>query len=403
MAISAGELFVTIGIKGAEVAGKAIQGINKQMKDLGSNSFVSKAAIMGMLYGFGRLAEFAAGNGMQMMKFANYTGISTDLLQRWQYAGLKAGVSADEMANSLQGVQSAMSAMQSGAGAPKGWATISTEVGIDYTKINDMKYMMEKLQQYAKTTKTPIGLANEYLKSMGLGEATIAMIRRNVVEIDKIPRSLILSTKELERQSKIKAQWDTLWKKGEIKLQRFITPYAEEAIKDLEKSFNWIENTIKNVIDLKKEVSGIGPVFATVSGLLAVYMFPIVRFAAIIEGIIYLLSEYQKHRKGEESLFGKAMTPEELKEFKESPYKTNLKQMLEAIKHPKESFNEFMKMVTPENKELKPNDKMNSKDISMNIYNNFNHDAMDHMKTGQSIESAVKNGFYQMQTQTMIT
>src|SRR5690242_718040 len=99
------------------------------------------------MYGLHEFTGAAGERGMELSKFANFTGLSADKLQRWQYAMKMSGVEAKDVEQSIKGLQSSMLKMSIGEGAPKGMQRLSEMLkgGLDKSKWTDAMYMMDKL------------------------------------------------------------------------------------------------------------------------------------------------------------------------------------------------------------------------------------------------------------------
>lgn len=71
------------------------------MKEIKGTSLGTKAAIAGAAFAVERMTRFSTQMGASYKEFARYTGLSTKMLQQWQYAGRKANVSNEEVENSF--------------------------------------------------------------------------------------------------------------------------------------------------------------------------------------------------------------------------------------------------------------------------------------------------------------
>ena len=78
------DLFVNIGVKGSGETAKGLTEVKAGLDEVYSSGLAAKALMASVLYGIGALTKHAGDEGMNLKKFANYTGLSTDALQRWQ-------------------------------------------------------------------------------------------------------------------------------------------------------------------------------------------------------------------------------------------------------------------------------------------------------------------------------
>jgi hypothetical protein len=401
--LKVGELFVQIGLKGAEQVAKGMSDVAKRFKSLADLSWETKAAVLGAIYGLERFAQMAAGNGMAMRNFNAETGLSVETLQRWQIAGKQFGITNEEMAGSIKNVQSVMGKMLSGQNAPSGWADISRTVGLDITRVQDTYYVMEKLREYAKKTKLPVTLANEYISSFVGNEKVVGMLRRTTVELDKIPRSMIMTQRELENQAKLAHDWELLWLRMQQGFQRFAMTYAPSAVKLMGGGFDQIIDLAKNIRKLSNEFPFLEKV-AIAAGLAIAGAFKPI--TTIIAGIMLFLNEWQKYQEGKENLFStysdafKGMMQEWQEEKPAKPDEAEANKYRDKIRamfgmSPLEQSN-----VVPPMKGPTENKSGTSVNINQNL--NFQHEGKDAHKTGVSVQEAIKGAFYQMPSNFMV-
>lgn len=227
------ELFVSLGIKGADKTAGALSGIRTRMKDLTSTSLEAKAGIIGMMYGLERLMSSSAQVGTGLTQFEVLTGKSADQLQRWQYLALKSGESADEMTSSIQSVQNAMTKMVLGQGAPSGMTALSNVVGFDPAKARDTFYVMDKLREYARATKDIPDVGNEILKSFGISDHTIEALRTSNVDLNKIPAGHAYSDAQRKRLNDVNIGWSLLGDKIEHSFGKMNAKFGPQLIGDI--------------------------------------------------------------------------------------------------------------------------------------------------------------------------
>lgn len=295
------ELFINIGVKGADVSAKALSGVKEGVGEVASSSLAAKAAIIGVVYGLEQLMAHSAQQGMALQQFANFTGLSTERLQRWQYAARQSGVSAEEMAGSFKGVQSAMTDMATGKGAPSGMGILARAVGFDSSKARDTFYVMEKLKEFAKIA--PPDLGNSVLKSFGLSEATIQFLRTTKVDLDKIKPSSIYDTTEIERLAKINVAWSNLWNRFEMVIGHLNAQHGGVLIGALGKSLESLVGVVERLIRVSEKFPNLAKAVLLVSVAFAAWMSPVVAASAAIAGLVYLLQEFEKFQEGKKGLF----------------------------------------------------------------------------------------------------
>ena len=228
------ELFVNLGIKGADKTIGALTQTKKGMGELGSASIETKAAILGAMYGLERMMAISGAAGTGLVNFTALTGKSAEDLQRWQFAARQAGVSADELTGSVKGVFNSMGNMLMGKGAPEGIALLSKAVGgLDPNKYRDTFYMMSKLQEgLQKMSPEMAGIVG---KSFGLGEGTIAAMRRNMFTPEMLGKANIYSNGEQNSLDKSNIAWSNLNDKIQKSFGHFNAKHGQSMVADISK------------------------------------------------------------------------------------------------------------------------------------------------------------------------
>ncbi len=228
------ELFINLGVKGAEKTVSALGNIKKGLGEVSSMSIEAKAGILGAMYGLERMMAISGAAGTGLTNFSALTGLSAQSLQQWQYAARQAGVSSDELTGSLKGVQNSMSNMLMGKGAPEGIALVSKAVGgLDPTKYRDTFYMMTQLQKAMQTMSVEQG--NIAGKSFGLSEGVIAGMRRNVFTPEMFAKAPTYSPNEIKSLDKSNIGWANLGNKIEMGFGHINAKHGQQLVADISK------------------------------------------------------------------------------------------------------------------------------------------------------------------------
>lgn len=229
--MTVGELFLNLGIKGTKKTVDELDGVRKNLKEVGAMSLEAKAAIVGAVYALERMFAKSGQAGTNLTNFTALTGLSTKQLQQWQYAARQAGVSNEEFEGSLKGVQGAMTNMLLGKGAPEGLQVLANKVGFDAKRARDTFYVMQKLQEFAKTAPADVG--NAVIKSFGVGEGTIAAMRRNAFNDKAFKKAPTYSDKEISDLDKANIAWSNLGTKIEMAFGRFNAMHGGQLVNDI--------------------------------------------------------------------------------------------------------------------------------------------------------------------------
>jgi hypothetical protein len=226
-----GELNLNLGIKGAKKTVDEIDGVRKGLKDTAAMSLEAKAAIIGAVYALERMFSKSGQAGTNLTNFNALTDLSAKKLQQWQYAARQAGVSNEEFEGSLKGVQGAMTNMLLGKGAPEGLQILANKVGFDAKRARDTFYVMQKLQEFAKSAPADVG--NAVIKSFGVGEGTIAALRRGAFNEKAFKKAPTYSDNEIQALDKANIAWSNLGNKIEMAFGRFNAMHGGQLVKDI--------------------------------------------------------------------------------------------------------------------------------------------------------------------------
>lgn len=236
---SAGELFINLGIKGADKTIGAISSTKKGMGELASTSIEAKAAILGALYGLERLMAHSGQLGTSLVNASTTLDMQKKTLQQYQYAARQAGASNEEMIGSFKSLQTAMAQVDLNKGMPEYLKLITTRLAAVGESVNiadkdNIPKMMQYFSHYAQLKGVS---ARE--KQLALGqffspEIIAGMMRGNFnpAELVKAPT---LSDATLEQNNKINIAWSNLHNKIEQATAKFNARHGKQLIDDIDK------------------------------------------------------------------------------------------------------------------------------------------------------------------------
>lgn len=301
-----GELFVNLGIKGAEKTVGALSNVGKNLGQVSTASLEAKAGVLALLYGLERMTAISGKAGTGLTNFAALTGLSTQNLQKWQYAARQAGESNEELTSSLEGVQNNMAKAIMGKGAPEGFGIVKNAVGLDQNRLRDTFYVMTQLQKAAQ--QLPKDLGNQVLKSFGLSEATIAAMRRGVFNEGNFKNAPEYSEKEIQALNRSNIAWSNLFTKIEMAFGKFNAAHGGQLVKDIDmifKSVMKVVNSLERMAEKFKLFSVVSDMFQGLNILL---------------GLVDTGVDKVSSKLGD----GKGRTPEEQKEYEKGNFLDHL-------------------------------------------------------------------------------
>lgn len=233
-----GQLFINLGIKGTEKTVGALASVKEGLGSTASMSLEAKAGILAAVYAMERLVSSAGSFATGMMNFNAMTGASVDTLQRYQYAARQAGATNQDVENSFRGLQSVITKIMLGEGAPKFLARVSQLTGIQAQDLVRMQAhpeeIIQKLQEYARKERN-VGFRNEALKSFGMSESMIAAMARNAFNPEALAHAPTYTNNQIKSLDKANIALQNLLFKMEMAMGKFAAGHGGALIADLDK------------------------------------------------------------------------------------------------------------------------------------------------------------------------
>jgi hypothetical protein len=219
-------------VKGGDESGKQLAQVDKGMSQVRHTSLATKAAIVGVIYGLQRLMSGSSKLGTSLQNFSSATGLSAEMLQRWQYAGVQAGTTAEDIQSSIMGIQETMAALARGEGQPKGLSEFLRITGADMSRMEDTFYMAEKLVEFSKQIKPG---QRDLVKSFGVSDGFFQAARDDVFNKATMDRAPVWSQGQLNALQKVNAGWTNFFDMFTRRMGAMNAQYGPQLIQDLTK------------------------------------------------------------------------------------------------------------------------------------------------------------------------
>lgn len=309
--MQAAELFVKLGVKGADQVKSTLVSVDKGVEKIASSSFAAKAAILATFYALQRMTAASGEVGQSLAAFGASTGQSTEMLQKWQYAGRQFGVTADEMQSTISGLGHSMTNMLMGNGAPEGFGILASKVGFDMSKARDSFYVMGKLQEFAKAV--PPDVASNVLKSFGVSDKMFAFFAQNKMNIDKLKPSNMLGSGEIAALQKVDAAWARISMRLEGLRNKATAKFGLGAVDSLDHAISGVVRLTNALDSMFKKFPAFEGAIQAIGIALGLAFAPM---TTLITGLTWILGEWDKKEKNQPSIFGegdKEKVPEWMK------------------------------------------------------------------------------------------
>lgn len=251
-----GELFISLGVKGADKTVMSINNVSTSIKQTASVSLEAKAAILGAMYALEQFFSKSGAAGSALTNFNTLTGISTQQLQEYQYAAKQVGVSNEDTANTFKNLQSAMEKQALGVSRVATWSQLSAKLGgtLGINDVNkfakDPSLLIQKLQQYAQIEQD-IAKRNETLRGFGVSDNMIAALSKGAFNQDAFAKAPKYNEREIAALDRANTAWGNINDKIAMAVGRFNAAHGEQ----LAKTFGQIVNLGLKLADVLLKVA----------------------------------------------------------------------------------------------------------------------------------------------------
>lgn len=258
------ELFVNIGVKGADKSLASLKGVKGALKEVSSTSLEAKAAIVAAVYALQRLFDASGKRGTELSNYNAQLGLSTKTLQEYSYAARQAGASNEEMMQSFTTISKEMTNIRMGKSGPAGMQQLSqwyaqfvNGVGFGREDIEKFRQKpeefikaMQQIAQSGKVDKKVFSAALDFLPGN-----VIAAINKNAFTPENLAKAPTYSDKEVDKLQKAQAAWGNFFEKFEMMIGRINAKYGEKVVNGLGKVADSVGKVIEASVKFSDKVS----------------------------------------------------------------------------------------------------------------------------------------------------
>ncbi len=201
----AGELFIEIGLKGADKVIGSLKDVTGEIGNAVSKSLLLRSAIVGIVYEMQKLGRTTISDAFNFIDYERITGASVKNLERMVFINREFSVSAESTAKALESLYSKLLHPESYAqiGAP--FAALG--VPFEYQEaLKDPTYAVKQLQKLWFADRN---IATRAAEIMGLGAFIPALSEGRFTE-KNIARAPIVSVEDLRTLDEFKRQLSLL-------------------------------------------------------------------------------------------------------------------------------------------------------------------------------------------------
>lgn len=209
-----GSLFVELGVKGGKSSNNILKGVRSNLRDaaLIANQTVS---LFNQLYsGIRNLSEGSSKYATDLKIVSDNLDISTDRLQRWDYAAKLAGASGGEIFRSMQSLQKVLINFKDTGEAPKYFQMLFQEISkvdsaFDSNRfLNDIDYAMQELNKIASSgTIKDVARLNEAFQGLGFSPTMINFLKNYRGNLNSISKDLLITKEDISALDQVRKGW----------------------------------------------------------------------------------------------------------------------------------------------------------------------------------------------------
>lgn len=225
MSIKAGELWIELGVKGADKTLAAFTSIKGGLNDTKEMSLEAKAGILGVFYGIEQLFSASMKAGTALMNMNAYLGTNSKAMQQWGEAAKLGGSSVASVFGAAGSIQKIMTAWKNNQAAPPMLGPALAGMGVSAEELKshsgDLPWIMDKLRLLSQSKGMDKGRQNDILAKWGLDPTLIGAMRNGQLDPKKLSQIPILSNGEQRSLAGIDQAFGRMelqWQKGFAKM-----------------------------------------------------------------------------------------------------------------------------------------------------------------------------------------
>lgn len=234
------ELYVLLGVKGDSKLVSALTKVKTGLGEAASMSLEAKAGILGALYALEKFTAASGSLGTHLENFSALTGISTAVVQQYDYAARQVGVSSGAIEGSLKNLQSAMTNIDFGKGTPEYLLSINQALtafgsgAIDFSRKWDTAYVFQKLREFAQLKNVDARIKRQFATTL-LGDEVLAGAMRGGFTPSVLNQAPTYTPKQTESLAKSYTIWSNIGAKIEKAVGDLNAAHGVELATDISK------------------------------------------------------------------------------------------------------------------------------------------------------------------------
>jgi len=299
--MNVGELYINLGVKGAEVATKSLESVDSGMTKVKDTSLEAKAAILAVVYGVEQIVSSAGAFGAHMNLFGEMTSINgkkiTNEVLKWGAALEQLGLSSEQAQGAFLSVQGVITkALLPGGSVTPYLNEFLKRMHMTIDEARNVPLLMERFRSIMKNSKDKPYITTLAQGAFGLNpeiSAAIGLLNKNPMEM-----ALRTSNEgQVERLSGLYKQWVQFEQAISQDSKNFADNFGGGMVKTLAGALHVIEKLAPPMASLAESSAIIQAAFIAIAASLA----PI---SAAIAGLIWVLGEWDKNSNNQPSIFG---------------------------------------------------------------------------------------------------
>lgn len=244
--MQAGELFVSLGVKGTDKTVAAFASIKQGLGQTASMAFETKAAIVGAAYAIEQMTSASGNNAQGLINLSTVLGTTTEQLQRYRYAASLAGISNEQMDSSFSSLQKTLAEYKMTGQAPAALSRVAGIIGdkgfLEAAQKQDFPKVIQYLQKFAQSGISKDIIAAS-LGGLGLGSLTPGLMR-GMFDDKNLARAPITGQRTLESLDKMKQRFTDIEAHANRMRDNMVVKWGPQLATDIDKILPSIEKLV---------------------------------------------------------------------------------------------------------------------------------------------------------------
>lgn len=262
-----GSLFVELGVKGGTQANGKVKELRDGLRDAAiiANQTVQ---LMSKVYeGTKQLVQENTAWGVSLTNASKDLNISTDSLQRWDYAARLTGAKAGEMDSAFKSLQGTILGIADSGELPDYFAHLMSQMNevdksfdADRFRSGDLEYAMTMIRKLANNGTTDLARLNKALSAMGFSDGVSNFLKNGTTNLGSISKNLIVDKNGVKSLDQMYKSLVEIEQVSQVAFADIAKMFDKDLLDDFKDLVIELADLVKALLTLSKDTGLIGQI-----------------------------------------------------------------------------------------------------------------------------------------------